>query len=66
MKAVEEGTNEWRETQCKLRLRRDAMRAHVERADPRNMLSRARTDNVETEIDHGHGKKRQFFGKYIF
>lgn len=66
MKAVEEGAVEWRETQSKIRARRDAMRAHAERTDPRNMLSRVRTDNVDVEIDHGHGRKRQYFGKFIF
>ncbi|KAJ8667054.1 hypothetical protein QAD02_008716 [Eretmocerus hayati] len=54
MKAVEEGASEWRESQGRLRARRDAMRAHAERADPRNMLARVRADNVDVEIDHGH------------
>ena len=62
MKAVEEGKKEWRESQNKLRARRDAMRAHVERSDPRNLLSRVRSDNVDVEIDHGHDRRNQFFG----
>ncbi|XP_011495013.1 PREDICTED: uncharacterized protein LOC105359940, partial [Ceratosolen solmsi marchali] len=63
MKAVEEGAVEWRELQSKLKTRRDAMRAHNERMDPRNLLSRVRTDNVEVEIDHGHDDRgrRQYF-----
>lgn len=61
MRAVEEGAKEWREAQCKLRARRDAMRAHAERTDPRNLLSRARADNVEVEVDHGHDRSRMTF-----
>lgn len=65
MKAVEVGAKEWHETQMKLRARRDAMRAHVERTDPRNLLSRARTDNVDIEIDHGYDRDRKSFGIYV-
>ncbi|XP_014215917.1 uncharacterized protein LOC106644769 isoform X2 [Copidosoma floridanum] len=65
MKAVDEGTTEWREAQSKLRSRRDAMRAHVERTNPRNLLSRVRADNVDVEIDHGHGGKRQYFDNQV-
>ncbi|KAG7199363.1 hypothetical protein KM043_018203 [Ampulex compressa] len=61
MRAVEEGAKDWREAQSKLRARRDAMRAHAERTDPRNLLSRVRTDNVDIEIDHGHDKNRTKF-----
>ena len=63
MRAVEEGAIEWRETQSKLKARRDVMRAHAERMNPRNLQSRVRTDNVDVEIDHGHSRKRQYFGK---
>ncbi|CAK9827936.1 Protein FAM166B [Anthophora retusa] len=54
MRAVEEGAKEWREKQIKLRVRRDVMRAEVERHSDasRNLLSRARADNVAVEIDH--------------
>lgn len=62
MKAVEVGAKEWHETQRKLRARRDAMRAHAERTDPRNLLARARADNVDIEIDHGHDRDRRTFG----
>lgn len=62
MKAVEIGAKEWHEAQMKLRAQRDAMRAHVERTDPRNLLSRARADNVDIEIDHGYDKDRRSFG----
>lgn len=62
MKAVEVGAKEWHEAQMKLRAQRDAMRAHAERTDPRNLLSRARTDNVDVEIDHGHDKDRTTYG----
>ncbi|XP_020289556.1 UPF0605 protein GA14893-like [Pseudomyrmex gracilis] len=61
MKAVEVGAKEWHETQRKLRARRDAMRAHAERTDPRNLLARARADNVDVEIDHGHDRDRRTF-----
>lgn len=61
MRAVEEGAKEWRENQSKLRARRDAMRAQAERSDPRNLLSRARTDHLATEIDHGHDQPRTTF-----
>lgn len=61
MKAVEIGAKEWHETQMKLRAR-DAMRAHAERTDPRNLLSRARADNVDIEIDHGYNRNRKSFG----
>lgn len=64
MKAVEVGAKEWHETQMKLRVRRDAMRAHAERTDPRNLLSRARADNVDIEIDHGYDRDRKSFGIY--
>lgn len=63
MQAVEEGRKEWHETQSKLRSRRDVMRAHVERTNPRNLLSRARADNVDVEIDHGHNQVPSYFGK---
>ncbi|XP_011158322.1 UPF0605 protein GA14893 isoform X2 [Solenopsis invicta] len=59
MRAVEAGAKEWHEAQMKLRAQRDAMRAHAERTDPRNLLSRARADNVDIEIDHGHGNDRR-------
>lgn len=62
MKAVEAGAKEWHEAQMKLRAQRDAMKAHAERTDPRNLLSRARADNVDIEIDHGHGKDRRTYG----
>lgn len=62
MRAVEAGAKEWHEAQMKLRARRDATRAHAERTDPRNLLSRARADNVDIEIDHGHDKDRRTFG----
>lgn len=62
MKAVEVGAKEWHEAQMKLRARRDVMRAHAERTDPRNLLSRARTDNVDIEIDHGYDRDRRSFG----
>ncbi|XP_058797025.1 protein FAM166B-like [Phymastichus coffea] len=65
MKAVEEGAVEWREAQNKLKARRDAMRAHAERTDPRNLLSRVRSDNVDIEIDHGHSRKRQYFDNQV-
>lgn len=65
MKAVEVGAREWHEEQMKLRARRDAMRAHAERTDPRNLLSRARADNVDIEIDHGHDEDRRTFGTVI-
>ncbi|KAK2579583.1 hypothetical protein KPH14_010878 [Odynerus spinipes] len=61
MRAVEEGAKEWRETQSKLRARRDIMRAEAERTDPRNLLSRARADNVDVVIDHGHERERVNF-----
>lgn len=64
MKAVEVGAKEWHEAQMKLRARRDAMRAHAERTDPRNLLSRARTDNVDIEIDHGYDRDKKNFGIY--
>lgn len=64
MKAVEVGAKEWHEAQMKLRARRDAMRAHAERTDPRNLLSRARADNVDIEIDHGYDRDRKSFGIY--
>ncbi|XP_008554798.1 protein FAM166B-like [Microplitis demolitor] len=65
MRAVEEGGKEWREVQNKLRARRDAMRAHVERTNPRNLLSRARTDNVDVEIDHGFDRDKSFFDNQV-
>lgn len=65
MRAVEQGGRDWQATQSKLRLRRDAMRAHVERTNPRNLLSRARTDNVNVEIDHGFDREQTFFGTLI-
>ncbi|XP_029660457.1 UPF0605 protein GA14893-like [Formica exsecta] len=65
MKAVEIGAKEWHEAQMKLRAQRDAMRAHVERTDPRNLLSRARADNVDIEIDHGYDKDRRSFDYHI-
>ncbi|XP_014231996.1 UPF0605 protein GA14893-like [Trichogramma pretiosum] len=64
MRAVEEGATEWRETQSKLRARRDTMRAQIEMQDPRNLLSRVRHDNVDIVIDHGHGK-RQYFDNQV-
>ncbi|CAB0036155.1 unnamed protein product [Trichogramma brassicae] len=64
MRAVEEGATEWRETQSKLRARRDTMRAQMEMQDPRNLLSRVRHDNVDIVIDHGHGK-RQYFDNQV-
>ena len=66
MRAVEEGAKEWRETQSKLRVRRDSLRAHEERRDPRNLLSRVRQDNVNIEKDHGHRKEKKFFGNFLF
>ncbi|XP_011874177.1 PREDICTED: UPF0605 protein CG18335-like [Vollenhovia emeryi] len=65
MKAVEAGAKEWHEAQMKLRAQRDAMRAHAERTDPRNLLSRARADNVDIEIDHGHGKDRRTYDYHV-
>ncbi|XP_011639598.1 UPF0605 protein CG18335-like isoform X1 [Pogonomyrmex barbatus] len=65
MKAVEAGAKEWHEMQMKLRARRDAMRAHAERTDPRNLLSRARADNVDIEIDHGHDKDRRTYDYHV-
>lgn len=62
MQAVEAGAKEWHEAQIKLRAQRDAMRAHAERTDPRNLLSRTRTDNVDIEIDHGHDVTDKIFG----
>ncbi|XP_015593982.1 uncharacterized protein LOC107267171 isoform X2 [Cephus cinctus] len=64
-KAVEEGRKEWRDTQNELRAKRDALRAHVERTDPRNLLARARADNVDVEIDHGHDRDRTFFEHHV-
>ncbi|XP_011704108.1 PREDICTED: uncharacterized protein LOC105459629 [Wasmannia auropunctata] len=43
---------------------RRAMRTHAEQTDPRNLLSRARADNVDIEIDHDHGKDRKTY-EYI-
>jgi len=57
MRAVEVGAKEWHEEQMKLRTRRDAMRAQAERADPRDLLSRARADNVDIEIDHDQNRR---------
>lgn len=65
MRAVEAGAKEWHEAQMKLRARRDAMRAQAERVDPRNLLSRAKADNVDIEIDHGHDRDRRTFGIVI-
>lgn len=65
MRAVEAGAKEWHEAQMKLRAQRDAMRAHAERIDPRNLLSRARADNVDIEIDHGHDKDRRTFDYHV-
>ncbi|XP_014478287.1 PREDICTED: protein FAM166B-like [Dinoponera quadriceps] len=65
MRAVEAGAKEWHEAQMKLRARRDAMRAHAERTDPRNLLSRARADNVDIEIDHGHDEDRRTFDYHV-
>ncbi|KAK0085268.1 hypothetical protein PV325_005519 [Microctonus aethiopoides] len=65
MRAVEQGGRDWQATQSKLRLRRDAMRAHVERTNPRNLLSRARTDNVNVEIDHGFDREQTFFANQV-
>ncbi|KAL6434500.1 hypothetical protein ACFW04_006112 [Cataglyphis niger] len=65
MKAVEIGAKEWHEAQMKLRAQRDAMRAHVERTDPRNLLSRARADNVDIEIDHGYNRNRKSFDYHV-
>ncbi|XP_076621518.1 ciliary microtubule inner protein 2B-like isoform X1 [Colletes latitarsis] len=56
MRAVEEGAREWRENQNKLRSRREAMRAQAERCDSRNLLARARADNVAMEIDHDRNR----------
>ncbi|CAL1679829.1 unnamed protein product [Lasius platythorax] len=65
MKAVEVGAKEWHEAQMKLRARRDVMRAHAERTDPRNLLSRARADNVDIEIDHGYDRERRSFDYHV-
>lgn len=65
MRAVEAGAKEWHEAQMKLRARRDAMRAQAERVDPRNLLSRAKADNVDIEIDHGHGRDRRTFDYHV-
>ncbi|XP_043472333.1 uncharacterized protein LOC122505005 isoform X1 [Leptopilina heterotoma] len=69
MRAVEEGAKDWRDTQSKLRARRDSMRAYAERRDPRNLLSRVRQDNVQVEKDHGHHhhhhKEIKFFGNSL-
>ncbi|XP_032663232.1 UPF0605 protein GA14893-like isoform X1 [Odontomachus brunneus] len=65
MRAVEAGAKEWHEAQMKLRARRDAMRAHAERTDPRNLLSRARADNVDIEIDHSHEGDRRTFDYHV-
>jgi len=62
MRAVEVGAKEWHEEQMKLRTRRDAMRAQAERTDPRDLLSRARADNVDIKMDHGRDKDRGTFG----
>ncbi|XP_012524792.1 UPF0605 protein GA14893 [Monomorium pharaonis] len=65
VRAVEAGAKEWHEAQMKLRAQRDAMRAHAERTDPRNLLSRARADNVDIEIDHGHDKDRRTYDYHV-
>lgn len=65
MRAVEEGAKDWRDTQSKLRARRDSMRAYAERRDPRNLLSRVRQDNIHVEKDHGHHKERKFFDHHV-
>ncbi|CAD6202127.1 GSCOCG00002954001-RA-CDS [Cotesia congregata] len=65
MRAVEEGGKEWRTLQNKLRIRRDTMRAQIERTNPRNLLSRARTDNVDIEIDHGFDLDKSFFDNQV-
>ena len=65
MKAVEEGAKDWRETQNKLRIRRDSLRAYAERRDPRNLLSRVRQDNVYIEKDHGHRNENKSFGNSL-
>ncbi|XP_063993232.1 uncharacterized protein LOC135170938 isoform X2 [Diachasmimorpha longicaudata] len=65
MRAVEEGGKEWRETQNKLRIKGDAMRAHVERTNPRNLASRVRTDNVSVEINHGNQQNPPYFGNQV-
>ncbi|XP_033207991.1 protein FAM166B-like isoform X2 [Belonocnema kinseyi] len=65
MRAVEEGAKDWNETQNKIRVRRDSLRAHAERRDPRNLLSRVRQDNVHVEKDHGHRKEKNFFDQHV-
>ncbi|XP_012274500.1 protein FAM166B-like [Orussus abietinus] len=64
-RAVEEGGREWRETQCRLRTRRDTMKIRAEKSDPGNLLARARADNVDVEIDHGHQRERTFFESQV-
>jgi len=64
MKAVEAGAKEWHAVQMKLRAR-DAMRAQAERTDPRNLLSRAKADNVDIVIDHGHDKDRRTYDYHV-
>nr|XP_033325696.1 protein FAM166B-like isoform X1 [Megalopta genalis]XP_033325697.1 protein FAM166B-like isoform X1 [Megalopta genalis] len=67
MRAVEEGGKEWRENQSKLRARRDLTKARAERRDSRNLMSRAREDNIAAlnEVDHAHDQNLVTFSYEI-
>ncbi|XP_071565396.1 uncharacterized protein [Temnothorax nylanderi] len=67
MKAVEVGGKEWHKTQVKL-WEQDAIRAHAlltEQTNPTHLLSGARADNVDIEIDDGYGKDRRTYDYHV-
>lgn len=61
MRAVEEGTREWRENQIKLKARRDLTQTTERNATSRNLLLQTQTDiNVLTDRDNDKNRLTTF------
>lgn len=66
MRAVEEGTREWRENQIKLKARRDLTQTTERNATSRNLLLQTRADiNVLTDRHNDKNRLTTFRMYYI-
>lgn len=66
MRAVEEGTREWRENQIKLKARRDLTQTAERNATSRNLLLQTQADiNVLTDRDNDKNRLTTFRMYYI-
>lgn len=66
MRAVEEGTREWRENQIKLKARRDLTQTTERNTISRNLLLQTRADlNVLTDRDNDKNRLTTFRMYYL-